>query len=90
LACHVLTSLLCAQFLPANRAFENRKSGFTTRFGQDLANEARQMVKWQNSHGARFSKTAANCYNSFCHFHLILSVNIGLDQRHLIYHPGQF
>ena len=37
----------------------------------DLANE----VKWQNSHGARFAKTTANCSNSFCHFHLILSVS---------------
>jgi hypothetical protein len=31
-----------------------------------------------------------NCYNFFCHFHLILSVNIGLDQQLLIYHTGQF
>jgi hypothetical protein len=30
-------------------------------------------VKWQNSHGARCAKTTANCSNSFCHFHLILS-----------------
>jgi endonuclease I len=28
-------------------------------------------VKWQNSHGARFAKTTANCSNCFCHFHLI-------------------
>jgi hypothetical protein len=32
-------------------------------------------VKWQNLHGARFAKTTANCSNSFCHFHLILSVS---------------
>jgi hypothetical protein len=31
--------------------------------------------KWQNSHGARFSKTTTNCPNSFCHFHLISSVS---------------
>ena len=37
----------------------------------DFANE----VKWQNSHGARFAKTTANFSNSFCHFHLILSVS---------------
>jgi hypothetical protein len=32
-------------------------------------------VKWQNLHSARFAKTSANCSNSFCHFHLILSVS---------------
>jgi hypothetical protein len=32
-------------------------------------------AKWQNSHGARFAKTTANCSNSFCHFHLISSVS---------------
>jgi hypothetical protein len=39
-------------------------------------------VKWQNSHGARFGKTTANCSNSFRHFHLILSVS--RPQRPLI------
>jgi hypothetical protein len=38
--------------------------------------------KWQNSHGARFAKTTANCSNSFCHFHLISSVS--RPQRPLI------
>jgi hypothetical protein len=69
LACDVITSLLCAHFLPANRACENRKSDFITRFGQDLANEARQQprsqglsfwhdkwVKWQNSLVPGFQK----------------------------------
>ena len=65
---------------------ENRKSDFITRFGQDLANEARQMGKMAKFAGARFSKTTANCYNSFCHFYFILSVN--RSQRPLIYHPG--
>jgi hypothetical protein len=41
----------------------------------DLANEAQQMGEWQNLHGAWFAKTTANCSNSFCHFHLILSVS---------------
>ena len=36
----------------------------------DLASEARQMGEMQNSHGAQFAKTTANCFNSFCHFHL--------------------
>jgi hypothetical protein len=36
----------------------------------------------QNSHGARFAKTSANCSNSFCHFHLIWSVS--RPQRPLI------
>jgi hypothetical protein len=26
-------------------------------------------LKWQNSNGAQFAKTTANCSNSFCHFH---------------------
>ena len=39
-------------------------------------------VKWQNSHGARFAKTTANCSNSFCHFHLTLSVS--WPQRSLV------
>jgi hypothetical protein len=39
-------------------------------------------VKWQNSHGAQFAKTTANCSNSFCDFHLILSVS--RPQRPLI------
>jgi hypothetical protein len=39
--------------------------------------------KWQNSHGARFAKTTANCSNFFCHFHLISSVS--RPQRPLIY-----
>ena len=48
----------------------------------DLASEARQMGEMQNSHGAQFAKTTANCFNSFCHFHLILSVS--RSQRPLI------
>jgi hypothetical protein len=31
-------------------------------------------VEWQNLHDSQFAKTTANCSNSFCHFHLILSV----------------
>ena len=45
-----------------------------------LANEAQQIGQM-----AKFPLCPV-----FCHFHLILSVNIGLDQRLLIYHPGQF
>jgi hypothetical protein len=41
-----------------------------------------EWVKWPNLHGARFAKTTANCSNSFCHFHLILSVS--QPQRPLI------
>jgi hypothetical protein len=41
------------------------------RFCDLRANE----VKWHNSHGARSTKTTANCSNSFCHFHLFLSVS---------------
>jgi hypothetical protein len=33
----------------------------------DLAQEARQMEKFAR---CSFAKTTANCYNSFCHFHL--------------------
>jgi hypothetical protein len=43
---------------------------------------AKKHDKWQNSHGARFEKTTANCSNSFCHFHLISSVS--QPQRPLI------
>jgi hypothetical protein len=39
-----MTNLLCAHCLPANRAFQNRKSGWRTRYDK--------WVKWQNSHGA--------------------------------------
>ena len=48
-----MTSLLYAHCLPANRAFQNRKSGWSTRCSFDLAKEARHM---QNSHGARLQK----------------------------------
>jgi hypothetical protein len=41
-----------------------------------------EWVKWQNSHGARFARTTANCSNSFCHFPLISSVS--RPQRPLI------
>jgi hypothetical protein len=40
-------------------------------------------VKWQNSYGAQFAKTTENCSNSFCHFHLILSVTRPQPQRSL-------
>jgi hypothetical protein len=59
--------------LPANRAFQNRKSGCSTRSllrSFDLANGARQIVKLAR---CPFEKTTANCSNSFCHFHLISS-----------------
>jgi hypothetical protein len=88
-----MSSLLCAHCLPANRTFQNRKSGWITRsFIFDLANEAR-LMGWRNSHGARFAKTTANCSNSFCHFHLTLSQPrtqaliypwVGLGRRPLI------
>ena len=48
----------------------------------DLANEARQMGKMAKLDGARFAKTTANFFNSFCHFHLTLSVS--RPQRPLI------
>jgi hypothetical protein len=46
-------------------------------------------VKLQNSRGARFGKTTANCSNSFCHFHLILSsasTAFEIQLSHLITH----
>ena len=45
----------------------------------DLAKEARQMAKFKR---CPFTKTIANCSNSFCHFHLISSVS--RPQRPLI------
>jgi hypothetical protein len=50
-----MTILLCAHCLPANRAFQNLKSGWSTPSllcSFDLANDD----KWQNSHGARLQK----------------------------------
>jgi hypothetical protein len=69
-------SLEVNAFLFSNRTFQNRKSGWSTRsffWFDKWSND--KWVKWQNSHGARFAKTTANCSNSFCHFHLILSVS---------------
>jgi hypothetical protein len=37
-----------------------------------LAKQARQMAKFTRCSCA---KTTANCFNSFCHFHLISSVS---------------
>jgi hypothetical protein len=81
-----MTGLLCAHCLPANRAFQKRKSGWSTRsFFSDLAKEARQMGEMAKfAEGARFAKTTANCFNSFCHFHLISSVS--RPQPPLIYY----
>ena len=45
----------------------------------DLAKEARQMAKFKR---CPFTKTIANCSNSFCHFYLISSVS--RPQRPLI------
>ena len=60
--------------MPANRAFQNRKSEhtFVVLIWQMKHDK---WVKWQILHGARFAKTTANCSNSFYHFHLILSVS---------------
>jgi hypothetical protein len=67
-----MTSLLCAHCLAANRAFQNRKSGYSTRsffwFGKRSTTNGK-------IHTVPFAKTTANCFNSFCHFHLISSVS---------------
>jgi hypothetical protein len=67
-----LISLLCTHCLPANRAFQNQKSGWSTRSFFCLAKEARHMAKFAQ---CSFAKTTANCSNSFCHFHLISSMS---------------
>jgi hypothetical protein len=56
-----MTSLLCAHWLPANRAFQNLKSGWSTRsfFSFDLANEARQMGEMAKF--ARYQVCKNNC-----------------------------
>ena len=46
----------------------------------NLWNQGRQMAKFAR---CSFEKTTANCFNSFCHFHLISSVS--RPQRPLIY-----
>ena len=65
-------SLSCAHSFPASRAFQNWKSGWSTRLFFDLAKEVRQMAKFAR---CPFAKTTVNCSNSFCHFHLISSVS---------------
>jgi hypothetical protein len=66
-----MTSLLCPHCLPANRAFQNWKSGWRTLRSFDLAKGVlRQIAKFARCPFA----TTANCSNSFCQFHFISSV----------------
>ena len=67
--------------LPANRAFQNQKSGWSTRSFFCLLIWQKKHDKWQNSHGARLQKQLQTAL-ILCHFHLISSVS--RPQRPLI------
>ena len=58
-----MTNLLCAHFLPANRIFQNRKSGWSTRsFVFYLAKESRQMGEIRNG---KIRTMPAVCKNNY-------------------------
>jgi hypothetical protein len=82
-----MTSLLCAHCLPVG--YSEPEIGLEYAFILLIWQMKHdKWVKWQNSHGARFAKATANCSNSFCHFHLILSVS--RPQRPLILFDGSW